>query len=88
MSAPIAKRIGMLTPSSNTVLEPLTTAMLQDVPDVSAHFGRFRVLKISLDADALNQFSTAPMLDAASMHRRCKGAYNLLERYIFRVAWF
>jgi len=57
----------MLTPSSNTVLEPLTSAMLQDVPDVSAHFGRFRVLKIALDADALDQFTSAPMLDAASM---------------------
>jgi len=70
MSASIenrAKRIGMLTPSSNTVLEPLTAAMLQDVPDVTAHFGRFRVLKIALDADALDQFTAAPMLDAASM---------------------
>lgn len=62
-----AKRIGMLTPSSNTVLEPLTSAMLQGVPDVTAHFGRFRVLKIALDADALNQFTSEPMLDAASM---------------------
>jgi len=57
----------MLTPSSNTVLEPVTAAMLRDVPAVSAHFGRFRVLKISLDDDAMDQFSTAPMLDAAQM---------------------
>ena len=62
-----AKRIGMLTPSSNTVLEPLTAAMLQGLPDVTAHFGRFRVLKIALDADALDQFTSSPMLDAASM---------------------
>ena len=37
------------------------------MPDVTAHFGRFRVLKIALDADALNQFTSEPMLDAASM---------------------
>ncbi|MFK7868767.1 MAG: aspartate/glutamate racemase family protein [Roseobacter sp.] len=60
-------RLGMLTPSSNTVLEPLTAAMLQDLPDVSAHFARFRVVKISMDSDALDQFTTAPMLDAAEL---------------------
>lgn len=60
-------RLGMLTPSSNTVLEPLTAAMLQDLPDVSAHFARFRVVKISMDSDALDQFTTAPMLEAAAL---------------------
>ena len=57
----------MLTPSSNTVLEPLTSAMLADVPGVTAHFGRFQVLKISLDDDALGQFTMQPMLDAADL---------------------
>lgn len=64
---PTNKRVGMLTPSSNTVLEPLTADMLRDIPSVSAHFGRFRVLKISLDNDALNQFQPEPMLDAAEL---------------------
>ncbi|MEM6624994.1 MAG: Asp/Glu/hydantoin racemase [Pseudomonadota bacterium] len=57
----------MLTPSSNSVLEPLTSAMLADVADVTAHFGRFRVLKISLDDEALGQFTTEPMLAAAEL---------------------
>ncbi|MEM1162718.1 MAG: Asp/Glu/hydantoin racemase [Pseudomonadota bacterium] len=60
-------RLGMLTPSSNTVLEPLTAAMLADLPGVTAHFGRFRVLKISLDDDALGQFTMDPMLQAADL---------------------
>ncbi|MCV3273455.1 maleate cis-trans isomerase family protein [Roseobacter sinensis] len=60
-------RLGMLTPSSNTVLEPLTAAMLQELPDVSAHFARFRVVKISMEADALGQFTNAPMLEAADL---------------------
>lgn len=60
-------RLGMLTPSSNTVLEPLTAAMLADLPDVTAHFGRFRVVKISLEGDSLGQFTDAPMLDAADL---------------------
>ena len=42
------KILGMLTPSSNTVLEPMTVEMLRGLDDVSAHFGRFRVTEISL----------------------------------------
>ena len=60
-------RLGMLTPSSNSVLEPMTSAMLANVPGVTAHFGRFRVLKISLEDDALGQFTMGPMLDAAGL---------------------
>ena len=61
------KRLGMLTPSSNTVLEPYTAAMLADLPGVSAHFGRFRVTQISMDADAQAQFTLEPMLAAAEL---------------------
>lgn len=68
MTAELAStRLGMLTPSSNTVLEPLTAAMLADLPDASAHFARFRVLKISMEEDALGQFKNEPMLAAAEL---------------------
>lgn len=59
--------LGMLTPSSNTVLEPVTAAMLGGLPEVSAHFGRFTVKEISLRAAALDQFTDAPFLDAARL---------------------
>lgn len=59
--------IGMLTPSSNTVLEPMTTAMLAGLDHVTAHFGRFRVTEISLRDQALGQFKTGPMLAAADL---------------------
>lgn len=68
MTAALAStRLGMLTPSSNTVLETLTAAMLADLPDASAHFARFRVLKISMEEDALGQFKNEPMLAAAEL---------------------
>jgi maleate isomerase len=60
-------RMGILTPSSNTVLEPITSAILADVPGTSAHFGRFRVLKITLDESGLEQFSMAEPLKAAEL---------------------
>lgn len=64
-----AKRhlLGMLTPSSNTVLEPLTTAMVAGIDDTTAHFGRFRVTEISLGDDALGQFENEPMLAASDL---------------------
>lgn len=59
--------LGMLTPSSNTVLEPITSAMLAGVPNVSAHFSRFRVTEISLTNQALGQFKNQPIIDAAQL---------------------
>ncbi|GGX84372.1 Asp/Glu/hydantoin racemase [Litchfieldella qijiaojingensis] len=60
--------IGMLTPSSNTVLEPYTSALLQDLmPWVTAHFQRFTVKEISLRDEALAQFDPAPLLAAAQL---------------------
>jgi maleate isomerase len=60
-------RLGMLTPSSNTSLEPLTYAMLANLPDVSAHFGRFRVTEISLGSGSRGQFELEPILQAARL---------------------
>lgn len=60
-------RLGMLTPSSNTVLEPITQAMLADLPGVSAHFSRFQVTEISLALSALDQFENTALLEAAQL---------------------
>lgn len=70
--------LGMLTPSSNTILEPVTCAMLADVPGVSAHFARFRVTEISMGDRALNQFDNAPILEAARL---------LADARVHAVAW-
>lgn len=58
----------MLTPSSNTVVEPYTSALAWPLfPDVSIHFGRFRVTKIALDAGSDQQFALDPILQAADL---------------------
>ena len=59
--------LGMLTPSSNTVLEPVTSAMIAGLPEVSAHFARFRVTEIALSSEALNQFDDTAILEAARL---------------------
>jgi maleate isomerase len=65
---PTTRRLlGMLTPSSNTRLEPITTAMLSGVPEASAHFGRFRVTQIALSDAANSQFVDTEILRAAEL---------------------
>jgi maleate isomerase len=65
-------RLGMLTPSSNTVLEPVTSAMLAGLPDVSAHFSRFPVTEIALSPAALGQFDDSHILRAAELLAHAK----------------
>lgn len=60
-------RLGMLTPSSNTALEPITSAMVSGLPKVSAHFSRFTVTEISLRDQALGQFDLEKILAAARL---------------------
>ncbi|WP_236841732.1 maleate cis-trans isomerase family protein [Bosea sp. PAMC 26642] len=62
----------MLTPSSNTVLEPVTNAMLAGVPGISAHFSRFKVTEIALDPSALAQFDDSEILRAAELLAHAK----------------
>jgi maleate isomerase len=59
--------MGVLTPSSNTILEPATSALVADVPGVSAHFSRFTVTKIALSDSANDQFTLEPMLAASRL---------------------
>ncbi len=65
--APVdGRRVGMLTPSSNTVLEPYTSAMFAPFgDDATAVFGRFRVVEISMSEASQSQFTLEPILEAA-----------------------
>ena len=72
------RRLGMITPSSNSVLEPVTAAMLAASPDVTAHFSRLRVTEIALDAPALGQFDPGHMLPAAEL---------LADAKVDAIAW-
>lgn len=60
-------RLGMLVPSSNTVLEPATAALLPADGSVTAHVSRIRVLRIADDAATQTQFEGARMAEAAEL---------------------
>jgi len=56
----------MLTPSSNTVLEPYTYAILHElIPEITAHFQRFTVTEIGLSRHAKEQFDHTALVEAA-----------------------
>jgi hypothetical protein len=57
----------VLTPSSNTALEPLTSALVAQLPGCSAHFSRFTVTEIALPEQALGQFDDRKILAVAEL---------------------
>lgn len=75
---PTALRLGMITPSSNTVLEPVTNGLLSARPDVSAHYTRIRVTRISLDQTDTRQFEQQTFTEAARL---------LADAHVDVVAW-
>lgn len=71
-------RLGILTPSSNTSLEPLTQRLVAGLPEVSVHFARFSVTRIALSPDALGQFERERILDAARL---------LADAHVDMIGW-
>jgi len=65
-------RIGVLTPSSNTVLEPFTSRIVANLDNVSAHFSRFTVTEISMSEDSFQQFDDSNILFAAELLAHAK----------------
>jgi maleate isomerase len=60
-------KIGVILPSSNTVVEPMVSRMLIDNQEVSVHYSRFAVKEIAAYKDAANQFELESMLAAAHL---------------------
>ena len=61
------QRIGMIVPSSNTCLEPLTYRMLEGRTDVTIHFTRIPVTRIALDGSSDRQFDATVMREAGRL---------------------
>ncbi|WP_299476832.1 aspartate/glutamate racemase family protein [uncultured Roseibium sp.] len=75
----IPRRVGMLTPSSNTVLEPITSSMFAATSgQATVHFARFRVVEISMSDASQAQFELGPILEAAD---------RLAEAKVHCIAW-
>ena len=62
-----AKRLGILVPSSNTVVEPETQKLLPPDGSVTTHVSRLKVVQISADDGSLKQFELDRVLAAAEL---------------------
>lgn len=71
VSAP--KRIGMIVPSSNTVVEPICSRIFAGMEDlVTVHYSRLPVVRVSMDRDSDRQFEIEAMLQAANQLAQAK----------------
>jgi len=69
----VRKKIGHITPSSNTVLEPLTGLMNEPLTDrLSHHFTRILVKQITLGSETSSQFTADNFLAAADLLNHCE----------------
>jgi maleate isomerase len=63
-----ALRIGMITPSSNVMVEPITGEITAAFSrELSVHYARIPVTRISLDRPSQHQFDVEAMLSAARL---------------------
>jgi maleate isomerase len=62
----MTRRIGIILPSSNTVVEPMAATALGN-RDATAHFSRLGVFDVTLDAASLAQFTMRKHLEAAKL---------------------
>jgi maleate isomerase len=61
-------RIGMITPSSNTMVEPITAAVTARFQhQLSIHYARIPVTRIALDRPSQQQFDLEAMISAARL---------------------
>lgn len=65
--APEAMRLGMVLPSSNTVVEPTCIALLAGRADVTIHFARFRLTAVTVEDPARAYYDSGAILDAAML---------------------
>lgn len=60
------KKVGFITPSSNTALEPITAALCATISgQFSSHYARVGVTSITLDGADVDQFNTSKMAAVA-----------------------
>lgn len=62
-----SRKLGLIIPSSNTVAEPLTNAILSAIPNLSVHYTRVSVTTLGTDSASTTQFSASAMIAAAQL---------------------
>ena len=80
-------RLGVLTPSSNTALEPLTSALAAGMPGCTAHFSRFKVTEIRIVTPDNIGWAIAAQSRSSMTLQTCLGARSE-RRLLVRLVEF
>lgn len=64
-------KIGFITPSSNVAVEIITSAILTQLPLVSAHYSRIPVTTTDLSAGAKSQFTPEALVEVSKLIAHC-----------------
>lgn len=72
------RKLGLLTPSSNTIMEPRAAEVVSGLDDVSVHFSRVEVTEISMRDGTLLHPGFEPQLKAADL---------LVQARVDVIAW-
>ena len=67
VGASARKKLGHVTPSCNSVLEPMSVLITAEIPAVSHHFSRIQVDEVSLRLEDLAQFAPDRILAGARL---------------------
>ena len=78
-------RIGLITPSSNSVVEPTTSAIVSRLTNVTAHFSRFRVTEISIGRGGERTALPGQAPGRLAAARRCEGERHRLEPHVVEL---
>ena len=65
-------RLGMIIPSSNTVVEQETGALIAGLDGVSLHFSRFKLTRVSVADAAAAYYDSGLMLEAGRLLADCR----------------
>jgi maleate isomerase len=65
-------RLGMIIPSSNTVVEEETTALLAGTPRVSVHYSRFKLTDVAVADPAAAYYDSGLMVQAGRLLADCR----------------
>ncbi|MFN0299521.1 MAG: hypothetical protein ACKVQU_04105 [Burkholderiales bacterium] len=61
------KRLGIILPSSNTVVEPTCIAVCDGLTDISLHFARFKLTAVTVENPTAAYYDSGVILEAAML---------------------
>ena len=84
----LPRRIGMIVPSSNTVVEPICSRLFAGMEaQITVHYARLEVINVSLDEGSARQFTSDAIGSRGHAAGPGKCRCHRMEWYGRKLAW-